>query len=136
MSEMQAGLKISLTSTLGFVLKLGNVPGLTIYPSVLLVFLRSFTLGIYLLSKNLCDKSFSFSSSFLNGEFLYFYVYPSKYTYQFLLTLFLFALIVIFGLIDAVNAQKNIPKVNFHWLIFHLPRVNACLFFKTSHNSN
>ena len=60
MSEIQAGLKIYLTSNLGFVLKLGNVPGLTVHPSVLLVFLRPFTFGIYLLSKNLCDKTFFF----------------------------------------------------------------------------
>ena len=135
MSEIQAGLKIYLTSNLGFVLKLGNVPGLTVHPSVLLVF-SDLSLLEFICFLKICVTKLFFSSSFLNGKFLYFYVYPSKYTYQFLLTLFLFALTVIFGLIDAVDTQKNIPKVNFHWLIFHLPQVNACLFFKTSHNSN
>ena len=83
MSEIQAGLKISLTSNLGFVLKLGNVPGLTVYPSVLLVFLRPFTFGIYLLSKNLFDKTFFFIQVFSMGNFCTF-----MYTLQNILTSF------------------------------------------------
>lgn len=125
-----------LLYNLGFGLKHGIVPDLTVCSSLLSAIPIPCSFGIYLLSKNLSDISAGlFLQMFSWRTFVLFRILSKTYSSDSLGPLYICP-DYIFDLLDAFSTQKNIPKVNFHWLHFHPLQVNAWLYFKTSHNSN
>lgn len=117
-----------LLYNLGFGLKQGIVPDLTVCSSLLSAIPVLCSFGIYLLSKNLSDISaglFFFQICSWRA-FVVFRMLSKTCSSDSLGPLYICP-DYIFDLLDAFSTQKNIPKVNFHWLHFHLPQVNAWL---------